>query len=332
MKLAVFSTKPYDREFISAANTALGEKRHEISFLESRLKSASAPLAAGHEAVCAFVNDELDPPTLQGLAAVGVKLVALRCAGYNNVDLPAAERLGLSVARVPAYSPHAVAEHTLAMLLTLNRKTHRAFNRVREGNFELEGLLGFDLYGKTVGVLGAGRIGVELLRIFKGFGMTLLASDPAPSSQARATGAEFLSPQALFSRSEVLVLTCPLTPQTRHLINAESLATMRDGVVLLNIGRGALIDSAAVVEALKSRKIGLLGLDVYEEEAALFYEDHSGEIIEDDIFARLLSFPNVLITSHQAFLTREALSDIARTTLANVSAFERNGEPLHRVS
>lgn len=329
MKVAVFSTKPYDRVFFTEANKSA---RHDLLFLESRLKPVSASLAVGCEAVCAFVNDQLGAEILQNLAAVGVKIVALRAAGYNNVDLAEAARLGITVVRVPAYSPHAVAEHALAMILTLNRKTHRAFNRIREGNFELEGLLGFDLYGKTAGVVGTGRIGVELIRILRGFGMEVLASDPHPSPKISELGARYLDPSDLFAQSDVIVLTCPLTAQTRHMVNPESLAGMKGGVMLINLGRGALIDSAAALEALKARKIAYLGLDVYEEEGDLFYEDHSGEIIEDDVLARLLTFPNVLITSHQAFFTQEALREIARTTLANLTNLERGEGLVHRVT
>jgi D-lactate dehydrogenase len=326
MKIALFSAKRYDRLSFEAALPAYPGLR--ITHFEPRLDAASAVLAAGFDAVCAFVNDELSGPVLAQLHAQGVRLVLLRCAGFNHVDLKAAERLGLTVARVPEYSPHAVAEHTLAMLLTLIRRTHRAHNRVREGNFELDGLLGFDLHGKTVGVVGAGRIGRCVVRIFQGLGCEVLVHDPFPHPEVTA---RYVSLAELVAASRVVLLQCPLNAATHHLINADLLARMPRGGVLVNTSRGAVVDTRAVIDALKSGHLGGLAIDVYEEEAALFFEDHSDEVLTDDVFARLLTFPNVLITAHQAFFTEEALSAIADITLGNAAAFSTTGEPLHPV-
>jgi len=269
---------------------------------------------------------------LQALAAYGVRLVALRCAGFNNVDLVAARDLGVTVARVPEYSPYAVAEHAVALVLALNRKTHRAYARVREGNFELDGLLGFDLHGRTVGVIGTGRTGIAFARIMAGFGCRILAFDPWPAAECEALGARYVPLPELLAEAEIVSLHCPLTPQTHHMIDAAALAGMRQGAMLINTSRGAVIDTRAVVEALKSGRLGSLGLDVYEEEADLFFENLSQTVIQDDLFARLLTFPNVVITGHQAFFTADALSAIAETTLANITAFEETGEALHAVS
>lgn len=329
MRVAVFSAKPYDRTSLEAANPPGG---HELVFLEPRLSRETAPLAAGFPAICVFVNDCVDAGVLERLADGGTRLVALRCAGFNNVDLAAAERLGLTVARVPAYSPYSVAEHTAGLILTLNRKLHRAYNRVREGNFALEGLLGFDLHGKTVGVVGTGKIGLVVARIMGGFGCRVLAYDPYPTAEVSAAGAEYVGLDELFAGSDVVTLHCPLTPETHHLVNPESLSKMRRGVMLVNTSRGGLVDTPAVIEALKSGQVGYLGLDVYEEEADLFFEDLSQQLIQDDIFARLLTFPNVVITGHQAFFTREALENIAAVTLENITAFESGQGALHRVS
>jgi D-lactate dehydrogenase len=323
MRVIVYSTKPYDREFLSAANAAHG---HELTFVEARLTRETVALAAGFPGLCSFVNDAIDAPMAEALAAGGTRLLALRCAGFNQVDLEAAARVGLRVSRVPGYSPYAVAEHAAALVLALNRRLHRAYARVREGNFALEGLLGFDLHGKTVGVVGTGQIGEVFVRIMAGFGCRVLASDPHERDEVRALGATYVALEELFARSDIIALHCPLTASTHHLIDDAALARMRDGVMLINTGRGALIDTRAVLDALKSGKIGYLGLDVYEEEAGLFFEDRSSTVIQDDVFARLLTFPNVLITGHQGFFTREALENIARTTMENVTAFER-GEP-----
>lgn len=273
--------------------------------------------------MCVFVNDHLNAAVIDGLAAGGTRLIALRCAGFNNVDLPAARARGLRVVRVPAYSPHAVAEHTVALILALNRRIHRAYNRVREGNFALDGLLGFDLHGRTAGVIGTGKIGAIVARILHGFGCRLLAHDPAPSPDCVALGVEYTAVDDLLARSDIVTLHCPLTPESRHLIGPAAIDRMRPGAMLINTGRGALVDTPAVILGLKSGKIGSLGLDVYEEEAALFFEDMSQRIIQDDVFMRLVTFPNVLVTGHQGFFTREALQAIARTTLGSIAAFER---------
>ncbi len=329
MRIAVFSTKPYDRTFLSEANAADG---HRLRFLEARLSAETVSLAAGEEAVCAFVNDDLGAANLEALKKGGVRIVALRSAGFNNVDLAAAKALGLTIARVPAYSPHAVAEHTIALILTLNRQIHRAYNRVREGNFTLDGLLGFDLCGKTAGVVGTGKIGEVVVRILTGFGCRVLAHDAGPSPACEAMGAAYVSRDELIASSDIITLHCPLTPQTHHMIDADAIARMRRGVMLINTSRGAVVDTRAVLRGLKDGVVGSLGLDVYEEEADLFFEDLSNRFIDDDVFARLLTFPNVLITGHQAFFTREALGAIARTTIANVTAFERTGRATHEVS
>jgi D-lactate dehydrogenase len=328
MKVAVFSTKPYDQKFLDEANQKHG---HELEFFEPRLTPATSPLAAGFGAVCAFVNDQLNAEVLNALAEHGTRLIALRSAGFNHVNLESAAALGLTVARVPAYSPYAVAEHAVALILALNRKLHRAYARVREGNFSLDGLLGFDIHGCTVGIVGTGKIGVAFARIMKGFGCRLLAHDPHPNAACEELGVEYVELSELFARSDIIALHAPLTPDTHHLINAASLAQMRDGVMLINTSRGALVDTRAVINALKAGKLGALGLDVYEEEEDLFFEDFSGQVIADDVFARLLTFPNVVITGHQGFFTREALRNIAETTLANVSAFESGRGELHEV-
>jgi D-lactate dehydrogenase len=324
MRVAVFSAKPYDVTFLTAANR---ERAHDLQFLEARLLRDTAALAAGFPAVCAFVNDVVDAEVLARLAAEGTRLVALRSAGYNNVDLAAATRLGVTVTRVPAYSPHAVAEHTITLILALNRKVHRAWARVREGNFSLDGLLGFDLVGRTAGVVGTGKIGAAVVRILAGFGCRVLAFDPVPSPECLALGASYVPLLELLAGSDIVTLHCPLTPETRHLIDAAALSRMKPGAMLINTGRGGLVDTPAVVEALKSGGLGYLGLDVYEEEAALFFEDRSWRILQDDVFARLLTFPNVLVTGHQGFFTAEALTAIAETTLGAVTEFERGQVP-----
>lgn len=327
MRIAVFSTKPYDRTFLDRANQG---QDHELVYLAPRLTAETAALAQGFDGVCAFVNDRLDAEVLLALHAGGVRLVALRSAGFNNVDLPAAERLGITVARVPAYSPHAVAEHAVALLLSLNRMTFRAYNRVREGNFSLDGLLGFDLFGKTVGVVGTGTIGLIFAQIMRGFGCRVLAYDPFPNPDAAGV-VDYVTLDELFAASDIVSLHCPLTPETNHLIDADAIARMKKGVVLINTGRGRVVDTRAVIDGLKSGKIGRLGLDVYEEEEQLFFQDLSQTMIGDDLFMRLTTFPNVLITGHQAFFTGEALTNIAETTLANITAFERGEGTLHRV-
>jgi D-lactate dehydrogenase len=329
MRVAVYSTKPYDEVFLRAANDGVG---HDLRFLEPRLTPETLPLAAGADAVCAFVNDDLGAEALAGLRDAGVRLVALRSAGFNHVDVGAAVELGFEVVRVPGYSPHAVAEHCVGLILTLNRKLHRAYNRVREGNFSLTGLLGFDLRGKTVGAVGTGQIGARFAQIMVGFGCEVLASDPFPDEGCRAAGVTYLELGEVLARSDIVALHCPLTPETHHLIDGEQLARMRRGVMLINTSRGALIDTTAVIEALKSGQIGHLGLDVYEEEADLFFEDLSDQVLHDDVFSRLLTFPNVVITGHQGFFTSEALENIAGTTVANITAFERGDELVNRVA
>ncbi len=329
MHVAVYSTRPYDREALERANQA---GRHRFTYLEARLDTATVATAAGAQAVCAFVNDRLDAAVLQALQQMGVRLVVLRSAGFNHVDLEAAARLGVAVGRVPEYSPHAVAEYTAALVLTLNRKTHRAYARTREGNFALDGLLGFDLHGRTVGVVGTGKIGECFARIMAGFGCRLLAHDPRPNPAVEALGARYLPLPELLAASDIVSLHCPLTPQTRHLIDEPALRSIKRGAMLINTSRGAVIDTPAVIAALKNGMLGSLGLDVYEEEGDLFFRDLSDELIQDDVFARLLTLPNVVITGHQAFFTEEALAAIAETTLANLDSFERDGVPRHAVS
>jgi D-lactate dehydrogenase len=321
MKIAMFDTRFYDRESFESANAAFG---HQISFLEPRLTSETAALARSHAAVCPFVNDKLDVRALQVLRDGGTRLVALRSAGYNHVDIVAAARLGLPIARVPEYSPFAVAEHAVALVVALNRKIHRAYARVREWNFSLDGLVGFDLHGKTVGIVGTGRIGRVAARIFHGFGCQVLTFDVRPD-QALSTelGVRYVDLRELYRDSDIISLHIPLTPETHHMIDAEALTAMKPKVMLVNTGRGALIDSRALIGALKNGHLGAAGLDVYEEEEGVFFEDLSNRVLQDDVLARLLTFPNVLVTSHQAFLTREALANIARVTLENVTAFER---------
>ncbi|MFQ3547859.1 MAG: 2-hydroxyacid dehydrogenase [Termitinemataceae bacterium] len=322
-KLAFFDTKPYDREYFDA----IVEGYHvHIKYFPMKLNADTASLAKGYDAVCAFVNDEIDAKTADILVEHGVKLVALRCAGYNNVDLQAVWGR-LHVVRVPAYSPHAVAEHAVALLLTLNRRIHKAYIRTREGNFTLSGLVGFDLYGKTAGIVGTGQIGRITAEILRGFGMQVLASDPYPqASWAEAKDIRYVSLEELFSHSDVISLHCPLTPENHHLINDATLGLMKKNAIIINTGRGALIDTKALIHALKTNRLGGAALDVYEEEDEYFFEDHSATIIKDDVLARLLTFPNVLITGHQAFLTDEALSAIATTTLDNVQSYFERGE------
>ena len=328
MRIAFFSARPYETEFFTLANAARG---HELHFLDTRLSPATASLADGYDVVCLFVNDLANAQVLARLAHGGARLIALRSAGFNHVDMTAARELGLTVVRVPAYSPHAVAEHAVALLLMLDRHLHRAYNRVREGNFMLDGLMGFDLSGKTVGVVGTGAIGTVFARIMIGFGCTVIATDVMPSEACKQLGVTYVPFTELLGRSDIVALHCPLTPETLHLIDDVALARMRAGALLINTSRGAVIDTRAAIDALKSGHLGGLALDVYEEEAGLFFADHSAEVIGDDIFARLLTFPNVVITGHQAFFTREALRAIAETTLGNVSAFEAGTGGMHLV-
>lgn len=316
VKVLLTDAKPYDREFFDRANREHG---FDLHYLESRLSLETIELTQGFNAVCAFVNDRLDSEIADHLVAHGIRLVALRCAGYNNVDLQSFFGR-IRVVRVPAYSPHAVAEHTAALLLSLNRKTYRAYARTRDSNFSLSGLMGFDLYGKCAGVVGAGKIGRNVARILRGFGMRVLVHDPGPDQAwAEKAGVELVALDRIYRDADVITLHCPLTPDNRHMINRQSLAAMKEGVIILNTGRGGLIDTAALIEALKSRQVGAAGLDVYEEEDRYFFEDFSTAGLDDDILARLLTFPNVLITAHQAFFTREALGNIAETTLRNIA-------------
>jgi D-lactate dehydrogenase len=328
MRVGVFSTKRYDRHSLSVVNASFG---HQLDFLETRLTGETASIAARYPAVCVFVNDRVDAGVLAVLADGETRLCALRCAGFNNVDLEAARRLGITVARVPAYSPHSVAEHTLALILTLNRKIHRSIGRVREGNFSLEGLLGTELHGSTVGIVGTGKIGATVARVLSGFGVTLLAFDVQRNPDCEALGVRYVGIDQLLRESNVVTLHCPLTPETRHLLDARSLATLRPDALVVNTSRGALIDTPAIIEALKAGRLRGLAIDVYEEEDRLFFEDHSADVMQDDTFARLLTLPNVVVTGHQAFFTDKALSEIAHTTLENITAFERGGPMPNRV-
>ena len=327
MLVAVFSTKPNDRDALLAASRGTGI---EWRWHEAHLGADTASLAAGAMAVSCFVNDQLDAATLDQLSQLGIKLVTLRCAGFNQVDCAAAARLSIPIVRVPEYSPHAVAEHTVALVLTLNRNLHKALNRVRDGNFALEGLLGFDLFGRTVGVIGMGRIGRCVAEIFLGFGCRILAHDPHPDATLGARGVASVPLGQLLAESHIVTLHCPLTPATYHMINAERIACMQHGVMLINTSRGGLIDTASVIQSLKSGQIGHLGLDVYEEEADLFFDDRSSSVIQDDMFMRLLTFPNVVVTAHQAFFTKNAMDAIATQTVRNLMHFQQ-GEPLEAV-
>ncbi len=322
MKVAVFSSKPYDRLFLEQVNQ---KYNHDLNFISSRLDSITVTLAQGFDAICAFVNDCLDRTVLETLAKQGIKLIALRCAGYNNVDLKVAQELGITIVRVPAYSPYAVAEHSVALILTLNRKIHKSYYRIREGNFALNGLLGFDLNNRVVGIIGTGKIGRITGKILHGFGCQILAYDLYPNTEFGDRYGKYVSLEELLKQSDIISLHCPLTPETYHLINEETISMMKPGVMLINTSRGGLVDTKAIIKALKSSHIGHLALDVYEQETDLFFEDLSGEIIQDDIFERLLTFPNVIITGHQAFFTEEALENIAETTLANITDFSENG-------
>lgn len=316
MKIAVFSTYSYDQDFLERFNTG-----HELTFFSAALTELTVSLTDGFAAICIFVNDTANADVLEKLAENGVKLIVLRCAGYNNVDLIAAEKLGIAVLRVPAYSPEAVAEHAMAMILTLNRKTHKAYNRVREGNFSLEKLMGFNLFGCKVALIGTGNIGKAFYQILKGFGCRVVAHDPFPDQELLADGLQYDSLANALHDAEIVSLHCPLNAQSLHLVNATSLKLFKKGAMLINTSRGALIETADVIEALKSGQLGYLGLDVYEQESSLFFHDRSEDVIQDDLIARLISFPNVLITSHQGFFTNEAMEQIATVTFENVDAF-----------
>jgi D-lactate dehydrogenase len=320
MRVAFFSSKSYDEEYFKQGNERFG---HELHFFETRLDRHTAQLAREHDAVCVFVNDVVDEPILQNLKENGIKLLALRCAGFNNVDLEAADKLGITVLRVPAYSPEAVAEHALALILTLNRKTHKAYNRVREGNFSLERLTGFNISGKTIGVIGTGAIGKAFIKLLQGFNVVFKAHDPYPDADLQKQGVDYVPLEELLSQSDIVSLHCPLTPETYRMINGEMLKKTKKGAMLINSSRGKLIDTEAVIESLREKQLGSLGIDVYAEEEKLFFKDLSEMIIDDDTISRLISLPNVLITAHQAFLTREALEQITETTLRNISDFEK---------
>lgn len=322
MKVAFFNTKPYDQEYFAQANS---DGRHQIRYFSSHLDLESTSLISDETVVCAFINDNLNAEVLHKLKDKGIELIALRSAGFNHVDLACAKQLSLPVVRVPAYSPYAVAEHAVGLLLCLNRGIHRAHNRIREGDFSLRNLMGFDLHGKTVGVIGTGKIGQAFVNIMLGFGCNVIAYDVVHNEQCIKSGVTYDSLDNLLSHADVISLHCPLTPDTYHMIDEKALEKMRDGVTIINTSRGKLVDTKAIINGLKTAKIGLLGLDVYEEEA-LFFEDFSAQGIQDDLLARLTTFPNVIVTSHQGFFTKEAMLNIAQTTLSNISQFEQDGD------
>lgn len=329
MKIAFFSTKSYDRTHFESK---IEESEHSITFFEDALNLQTARLVSGYDAVCIFVNNPMDEPLIEKIADLGVEVIALRSAGFNHVDLDACNKHGLTVYRVPAYSPEAVAEHTVALILTLNRKTHKAYNRVRENNYSLEGLTGFNLHGKTVGVIGTGTIGTAFCKIVTGFGCSVLAFDPNENEEVKTMGGSYVDFDELIERSDIISLHCPLIPQTHHMIDRESIDKMKDGVMIINTSRGALIDTSAVINGLKEKKVSFLGIDVYEQEDNLFFKDLSNEVIQDDAIARLMTFPNVLITGHQAFLTKEALQQITKTTIQNLSRHEQGKEVENEVT
>jgi D-lactate dehydrogenase len=328
MKIAFFDSHSYE---IAAWQKSVHYSAHEISFFEPRLTEKTASLAKDFTAVCSFVNDRLDRPTVAALAKNGVKVIVLRCAGFNHVDLQATEEFGIPVLRVPEYSPYAVAEHAVSLILSLNRKIHRAYSRVREGNFSLDGLVGFDLHGKTVGVVGTGRIGSVFAKIMLGFGCHVVAYDRQPAPELTKLGINYVELDKVFANSDILSLHIPLTPATHHLVNEARLKLCKSNLMLINTSRGALVDTKALIQALKRGKIGAAGLDVYEEEGGVFFKNLSSQILQDDQLARLLTFPNVLLTSHQGFLTEEALANIAETTFENLLAFEQGKKLLNEV-
>jgi D-lactate dehydrogenase len=331
MKIAVFSTRPYDKRFLEETNTrSFANQTFQLTYHVFPLSQETVALAQGSDAVCVFVNDLLDTPVLEALHKGGTRAVLLRCAGFNNVDLKTADKLGLFVARVAAYSPEAVAEFTIALIQTLNRHTHRAYNRVREGNFSLDGLLGFTMHGKTVGIVGTGKIGIAVARILKGFGCRLLAYDPYKVPEFGEFG-KYVELEKLLEESDIVTLHCPLMDATRHIINKSTLDRMKPGAMLVNSSRGALIDTVAVIAALKTRKLGALAIDVYEQESTLFFHDRSADIIEDDVFQRLMTFPNVLVTGHQGFFTTEAMTQIAGITLRNMECVVNGTECSNRL-
>lgn len=319
MKVAMFSTRTYDINHFDPL--LIKQKNIQIKYFDTQLNIHTCQLAQDFDAVCAFVNDDLSAPVLKDLAKLGIKVIVMRCAGFNNVDIDACKQLGLKVMRVPAYSPEAVAEHAIALMMTLNRRIHKAYQRTRDANFSLQGLVGFNMHGKTVGIIGTGKIGIATMRILKGFGCDILAFDPYPSEQAIALGAKYVCAEKLFSESDIISLHCPLTAENKHILSEESFAQMKDGVMIINTSRGALLNAQDAIVALKAGKIGALGLDVYEEEDSLFFGDHSDEIIGDDVFRRLSACHNVIFTGHQAFLTKEALTSIAQTTIDNLESY-----------
>ncbi len=328
IKMAVFSSRKW---VVDSFNELNSKYQYELTYYEARLYNNTIPLTKGFDAVCVFVNDTVDEEIIKGLKANGVKQIALRCAGFNNVDIEAAQQHGINVVRVPAYSPYAIAEHSLGLILSLNRKFHRAYTRVRDGNFALDGLLGFDLHGKTVGVIGTGKIGEIFINLVKGFGCKILAYDKFPNEKLQKAGLEYVELHDIYKQSDVISLHCPLTYETFHMINEYAIAAMKTGVMIINTSRGPLIDTEAVIDGLKKGKVGYLGLDVYEEEEELFFEDHSETVIQDDKFVRLQTFPNVLITAHQAFFTKEAVMNIAETTFENVKTFLKDGKTANDV-
>lgn len=327
-RVAVFSTKNWVKNSFDLVNDRF---KFEVAFFESRLQKKTIPLAEGFDVVCVFVNDVLDAEVIEGLHNVGVKLVALRCAGFNNVDIEKAKEIGMGIVRVPAYSPFAVAEHTLGLILTLNRKYHKAYTRVRDGNFALDGLLGFDIHGKTIGLIGTGRIGQIFSQLMSGFGCKIIAYDKYPNKELQERGVEYVDLQELYKQSDIISLHCPLTHETFHMINEYAIAAMKDGVMIVNTSRGPLVDTNAAIEGLKKGKVGYLGLDVYEEEEELFFEDLSESVIQDDQFVRLQTFPNVLITAHQAFFTKEAVLNISETTFENINEYLDKGTSINEV-
>lgn len=329
MNIAVFSAKSYDKEYFDKLNK---EYNHSLTYFEAGLNKDTAALTQGFDSICVFVNDDVSKEIIEKIAANGIKTIALRCAGFNNVDIDEAHKYNIKVVRVPAYSPEAVAEHAVAMILTLNRKTHKAYNRVRENNFSLEKLTGFNLHGKTVGVIGTGIIGKAFCNIMLGFGCDVLAYDIFESDELKGKGAKYVSLDELFRLSEIISLHCPLTPETKHMINEAAFAKMKKGVMLINTGRGALINTKDAIKALKDEKLGYLGIDVYEQETNIFFRDLSESIMQDEVFARLMTFPNVLVTAHQAFFTSEALEQIATVTLQNLADFENHLPLVNEIS
>jgi D-lactate dehydrogenase len=323
MKIAVFSTKNYDQKFFEKHAR---EEEYHFSFFETALYKDTANLTLDFDAVCVFVNDNVDSDTIKLLSENGIQLIALRCAGYNNVDIESAKAHHIKVVRVPAYSPEAVAEHAMALILTLNRKTHKAYNRVREGNFSLKNLIGFNLHGKTVGIIGTGKIGETFCKVIKGFGCKIIAFDISESEELIELGVTYLPIEEVFKQADILSLHCPLNKHTKHIVNKKSIELMKNNVMIINTSRGALINTVDVIDGLSDKKIGYLGIDVYEQEENLFYEDLSERIIQDDLILRLNGFPNVLITSHQAYFTSEAMDEITTTTLKNIDAFHKNKE------